>query len=46
MLDVGRTERRYAPLVPSVPFPELRRTDPQQHRYFLGDDLEGVRSGR
>jgi choline dehydrogenase-like flavoprotein len=45
MLDVGRTERRYAPLVPSVPFLELRRTDREQHRYFLGDDLEGVPFG-
>ena len=45
MLDVGRRELRYAPLVPAVPFPELRRTDPAQHRYFLGDELEGVPFG-
>ncbi|HWP66227.1 MAG TPA: GMC oxidoreductase [Candidatus Limnocylindria bacterium] len=45
MLDVGRTDDRYAPLVPALPFPELRRTDPGQHRYFLGDDFEGVPFG-
>lgn len=45
MLDVGRTDRRYAPLVPPVPFPELRRSDRQQHRYFLGDEFEGVPFG-
>jgi choline dehydrogenase-like flavoprotein len=45
MLDVGRRELRYATLVPAVPFPELRRTDPAQHRYFLGDELEGVPFG-
>ena len=45
MLDVGRTDRRYAPLVPPRPFPELRQTDRAQHRYFLGDDLEGVPFG-
>jgi choline dehydrogenase-like flavoprotein len=45
MLDVGRTDRRYAPLVPPIPFPELRRTDRGQHRYFLGDELEGVPFG-
>jgi choline dehydrogenase-like flavoprotein len=45
MLDMGRTDRRYAPLVPPVPFPELRRTDREQHRYFLGDELEGVPFG-
>ena len=45
MLDVGRTDGRYAPRVPLLEFPELRRTDRDQHRYFLGDDLEGVPFG-
>jgi choline dehydrogenase-like flavoprotein len=45
MLDVGRTDDRYAPLVPPVAFPELRRSDRAQHRYFLGDEFEGVPFG-
>jgi choline dehydrogenase-like flavoprotein len=45
MLDVGRTDDRYAAMVPAQAFPELRRTDRAQHRYFLGDDLEGVPFG-
>jgi choline dehydrogenase-like flavoprotein len=45
MLDVGHADARYAPLVPALPFPELRHTDPAQHRYFLGDELEGVPFG-
>jgi choline dehydrogenase-like flavoprotein len=47
MLDVGhRDPRGYESLVPDRPFQEIRRSDPRQHRYFLGDDLEGVPLGR
>lgn len=42
MLDVGEMDDRYAPLIPDVPFTELRRTDADQHRYLLGDDFEGI----
>ena len=45
MLDVGVTDDRYAALVPHRPFPAVRRIDERQHRYFLGDDLEGVPLG-
>ena len=45
MLDVGNRDATYAALIPDGPFSELRRTDPQQHRYFLGDDLEGIGFG-
>lgn len=42
MLDVGHRDLTYEPLIPSRPFSEIRRTDPLQHRYFLGDRFEGV----
>lgn len=45
MLDVGRADAHYAALIPDAPFSELRRTDPDQHRYFLGDSFEGVPFG-
>ena len=45
MLDVGNEDRRYAPLIPDLPFHDLRRTDPRQHRYLLGDDLEALPLG-
>ncbi len=42
MLDVGHRETRYAPLIPDHDFVTVRETDASQHRYFLGDDFEGV----
>ena len=44
LIDVGHDEDRYRSLVPDLPFSEIRRRDPGQRRYFLGDDLEGVPS--
>jgi len=45
MLDVGDRDERDAP-VPAAAFADLRRTDPHQHRYLLGDDFEGIDLGR
>lgn len=45
MLDVGYRDHVYEPLIPDKPFEEIRRTDPEQHRYFLGDRFEGVTLG-
>jgi choline dehydrogenase-like flavoprotein len=42
LLDYGNRDDRYAPLIPPLPFVQLRRADGQQHRYFLGDDFEGL----
>ncbi|MBV8357666.1 MAG: hypothetical protein JO189_06980 [Deltaproteobacteria bacterium] len=42
MLDVGYRDEKYAKLVPERPFSEIRRFDPQQHRYLLGDCFEGI----
>ena len=45
MLDYGNEDRRYAPLIPHEPFSTVRRTDMNQHRYFIGDGFEGVPFG-
>jgi hypothetical protein len=45
MLDVGFEDKIYEPLIPDAPFTEIRRTDAAQHRYFLGDEFEGVPLG-
>lgn len=42
MLDGGRRDTTYGELVPERDFLTLRATDPEQHRYFLGDRFEGV----
>jgi hypothetical protein len=46
MLDVGHDDQRYRALIPPKPFAEIRRTDTAQHRYFLGEDFEGVPLGQ
>jgi hypothetical protein len=45
MLDVGFTDKIYDQLIPDAPFTEIRHTDAAQHRYFLGDDFEGIPLG-
>lgn len=46
MLDAGIQDRRdYAAEIPSLPFSEIRRTDENQHDYFLGRDFEGIPFG-
>jgi hypothetical protein len=45
MLDVGLQANPYEGLIPPLPFPELRRVDPHQARYLLGDRREGVPLG-
>jgi hypothetical protein len=42
MLDVGVTDNKYKHLIPHKDFVSIRRTEPEQHRYFLGDDFESV----
>jgi choline dehydrogenase-like flavoprotein len=42
MLDGGQRDDRYASIIPDKPFIDLRTTDEEQHRYFLGDLFEGV----
>ncbi|HEX8762460.1 MAG TPA: hypothetical protein VF733_01755 [Candidatus Saccharimonadales bacterium] len=45
MIDVGATNPEYADLVPEKDFITLRTTDPEQYRYFLGSNIEGVMWG-
>lgn len=44
MLDVGTTAPQTIP-IPDLPFARLRREDSNQHRYFLGDNFEGIPVG-
>lgn len=46
LLDVGNDDDRYRKLIPDEPFSQLRRSDPEQRRYFLGDRLEGIPRGQ
>jgi choline dehydrogenase-like flavoprotein len=45
MLDVGHTSERYEGTIPSGHFTGLRRSDHGQHRYFLGEEFEGLPFG-
>ena len=38
LLDIGYSDRRFDEMVPAKPFSEIRRSDENQHKYFLGDD--------
>jgi hypothetical protein len=40
LMDVGHRDDRYESLIPDKPFSEIRQTDPQQQRYFLGESIE------
>lgn len=42
MLDVGNEDEHYRQRVPDLGFSEIRRSDAEQRRYFLGDRMEGV----
>lgn len=45
MLDFGNRDDVYGPLVPAGSFAQIRRTDPEQHRYLLGERFEGIAFG-
>lgn len=45
MLDFGNRDTEYESLIPAASFSEIRRMDPDQHRYFLGERFEGVSFG-
>jgi choline dehydrogenase-like flavoprotein len=45
MVDAGVQDQRYEAQVPPTAWSRIRRTDPGQHRYFLGEGFEGVPVG-
>ncbi len=45
MLDVG-VDTAYRPLIPDKSYLDIRKTEADQHRYFLGDDAEGLAWGK
>jgi hypothetical protein len=42
LLDIGYTDRRFENLIPSKSFSEIRRSDPKQQLYFLGENPEAA----
>jgi hypothetical protein len=46
MIDVGDQDTSYSGLIPDRSFLDIRKTDSQQHRYFLGDRFEGIPLGK
>lgn len=45
MLDVGETNPTYETLVPNKSYLDLRKSDPHQYKYLIGDEAEGVVAG-
>ncbi len=42
MLDAGFHDDRYAKLIPNRSFVDIRRSDPNQYRYLLGEGFESA----
>jgi choline dehydrogenase-like flavoprotein len=45
LLDYGNVDRHYAPMIPHEPFSAIRKKNADQHRFFLGDQFEGIPFG-
>lgn len=45
MIDAAMEDDVYKDIIPDGDFDTLRKTDDDQHRYFLGDDFEGIPLG-
>lgn len=46
MLDVGEQNTTYKRALPDADFTTIRKTDPDQHRYFIGDNQESLSWGK
>ena len=46
MLDVGIEDDKYSSIIPNKDFITIRKTETDQHRYFIGDDMEGISWGK
>jgi hypothetical protein len=42
MLDVGNIDNKYQKLIPDKDFETIRKTIEDQHRFFIGDNLESI----
>lgn len=42
MLDVGVSDTRYRELIPDKDFVSIRKTEPEQYRYLLGENFESI----
>ena len=42
LLDIGEEDKVYKDLIPNADFLSIRKKDIEQHRYFLGDQFEGI----
>lgn len=42
MLDVGYKPNHYNDIIPDEDFESIRKNDDEQHRYFSGDNFEGI----
>jgi hypothetical protein len=38
LIDIGYSDRQFDEMIPAKPFSEIRRSDENQRKYFLGDD--------
>src|SRR5579885_71272 len=45
MLDVGITDDTYKRIIPDKDFISIRENEENQHRYFVGDNFEGLQWG-
>lgn len=46
MIDGGVKDEQYKKLIPSKDFLQIRKEEQEQHRFFLGDNFEGVPFGK
>ncbi|HTB07425.1 MAG TPA: FAD-dependent monooxygenase [Bacteroidia bacterium] len=46
MLDAGETDTRYSTITPKKGFTDIRKTDNEQYKYWLGENFEGIHLGK
>ena len=46
MLDVGNSDKEKASIIPDKSFTEVRKNDPEQYKYWLGEDFESINFGK
>jgi len=46
MLDVGNNDEGKAPIIPQRDFAEIRKNDPEQYKYWLGENFESIGFGK